>query len=201
MEWLNRIALVVTPKRRFFDWVNGLPEAGPPLKTEEAASHRMLYLAATGDAMPPLNELIDTYWEEIFDEALGEWILDESLWPVNRTAHVFRDWFHVESIDGVADMDPGEPVTIRELARTRCASCDADLGNDAIVVCTFTDRRARRMSVQEVHAILDEDAPDGHSDRPLIVLRCCSEECARRMEAALEQAGGADEHGADEEVR
>lgn len=101
MEWLNRIALVVTPKRRFFDWVNGLPEAGPPLKTEEAASHRMLYLAATGDAMPPLNELIDTYWEEIFDEALGEWILDESLWPVNRTAHVFRDWFHVESIDGV----------------------------------------------------------------------------------------------------
>lgn len=200
MDWLNRIALVVTPKRRFFDWVNGLPEAGPPLDTEEAASHRMVYLAATGDPMPPLNELIDTYWEEIFEEALEEWVLDESLWPVNRTPHVFRDWFHVDSIDGVADMDPGEPVTIRELARTRCAVCDADLGARTIVVAAFTDRRVRRMTVQEIDAIQEDDAPEDRSDRPLMVFRCCGEECASSMEATLEEAGRSAD-GVEKEAR
>ena len=188
MDWLNRIALVVKPRRRFFDWVNALPDAGPRITTEEAASHRTVYLAATGDAMPSVNELIEIYWEEIFEEALEQWVADESLWPVNRTPHVFRDWFHVESIDGVVDMDPGDPLTIRELARTRCASCDADLGAETIVVCTFTDRRVRRMSVQEIDTILGEDAPDGDSNHPVMVLRCCGEECARRMEAALAEA-------------
>ena len=188
MERLNRIALVVTPKRRYLDWVNGLPEAGPPLKTEETASHRMVYLAATGDAMPPLNELIDTYWEEIFEEALEQWVLDESLWPVNRTPHVFRDWFHVESIDGVADMDPDEPITIRELARTRCAACDADLGASAIVVGTFTDDRVRRMTAQELEPLEEDEATGNDSERPLLVFRCCGEACATRMEAALAEA-------------
>ena len=195
MDWLNRIALLVTPKRRFFEWVNALPEAGPPITIEEAASHRTVYLAAGGEAAP-LNEVIESYWEEIFEEALEQWVADESLWPVNRTLDVFRDWFHVESIDGVVDMDPGEPVTIRELARTRCASCDAELGAGTVVVCTFPDRRVRRISVQEVDTILGENASEGDPDRPLFVLRCCSEECATRMEAALEDAGR-DEDGVD----
>ena len=197
MDWLNRIALVVTPKRRFFEWVNARPEAGGPVTIDEAASHRMVYLAATGNAGPSVDELIEVYWEEIFEEALEEWVADESLWPVNRTPHVFRDWFHVESIDGVVDMDPAEPVTIRELARTRCASCDADLGAGTVVVCTFPDREVRRMSVGEVDTVLGQDASEGHPDRPLFVLRCCGEECARRMEAALEEAGS-DENGVEE---
>lgn len=38
VELLNRIALIVTPKRRFLEWVNRLPDAGKPLTIEEAAS-------------------------------------------------------------------------------------------------------------------------------------------------------------------
>ena len=63
MELLNRIALIVTPKRRFLEWVNRLPDAGKPLTLEEAALLRMVYLAATGDRVPPMTELVEAYWE------------------------------------------------------------------------------------------------------------------------------------------
>jgi len=58
MELLNRTALIVTPKRRFLEWVNRLPEAGTPLTIDEAKSSRMVYLLATGDDEPTLGHLI-----------------------------------------------------------------------------------------------------------------------------------------------
>ena len=96
VELLYRIALVVTPQRRFLEWVNRLPDAGKPLTIEDAASLRMVYLAALGDEVPPLAEVIEIYWEEMFEESLDGWTNDEALWPTNRTAHVFRDWLHVD---------------------------------------------------------------------------------------------------------
>jgi hypothetical protein len=65
MELLNRTAVIVRPKRRFLEWINRLPDAGKPLTIEEAASLRMVYLAATGDRTPDVSEIIDIYWEEI----------------------------------------------------------------------------------------------------------------------------------------
>ncbi len=62
MEPINRTALLVTPKRRFVEWVNALPEIGPPLKAEEISSLRSVYLVATGDLESDLQDLIDTYW-------------------------------------------------------------------------------------------------------------------------------------------
>lgn len=140
MEFLNRIALIVTPKRRFLDWVNRLPGKTKPLTPDDLPSHRMVYLAATGDEVPPLEELIDTYWADVFEESLDGWTHDESLWPANRTPHVFRDWFHVDCIDGIADADPHEPLTIRELARTRCAVCDADLPAEGTAIVALADK-------------------------------------------------------------
>ena len=143
----------------------------------------------------PLGELIDIYWEEIFDDSLDGWTHDESLWPVNRTPHVFRDWFEVDCIDGVADADPDEPVTILELSRTSCAVCGADLAADATAVVSRVDRSLQRMSVREVDAREEADARDEgetHIDdqaQPVMVFRCCGESCATKMESAL-SAGG-----------
>jgi hypothetical protein len=189
VELLNRIALIVTPKRRFLEWVNRLPDADKPLTVEDVPSLRTVYLAATGDLVPPLTDLVDTYWEEIFADSLADWSDDESLWPANRTAHVFRDWFHVDCIEGVADADPGEPVTIYELARTRCTVCESDLGSDVIAVVSFADRSLRRMTVKELDALEERETADaGDSTRPRMVFRCCGEPCAKRMEEALTEA-------------
>jgi hypothetical protein len=188
VELLNRIALIVTPKRRFLEWVNRLPDANKPLTIDDAPSLRMVCLAATGDHVPPLTELIETYWEEIFEDSLDEWTTDESLWPANRTPHVFRDWFHVDCIEGVTDADPGEPVTIYELARTRCAMCDSDLDSEAIAVVSFADRSMKRMSVQELDALDERETGPDDPGRPLMVFRCCRELCAKRIEETLTSA-------------
>lgn len=188
MELLNRAALIVTPKRRFLEWVNSLPDAGQPLTIDDVPSLRSVYLTATGDEVPPLTELVEIYWEDIFEESLHGWTPDESLWPANRTPHVFRDWFHVDCIDGVTDADPAEPVTIRELARTRCAVCEADLDVEAIVVVSLADRSLRRMTVQEIDARGELETDTDDSTRPVMVFRCCGESCAARMEGALADA-------------
>src|SRR5262245_1987899 len=148
----------------------------------------MVYLAATGDETPEVSEIIDTYYEELFEDSLHGWTDDESLWPPNRTAHVFRDWFHVDCVDGVADADPSEPLTIRELARTRCAACVGELNSDAIAVVTFSDRRVGRMTVQELDALGERDADTDDVNLPVLVFRCCSQICAQRIEEGLTEA-------------
>ena len=188
MELLNRTAVIVRPKRRFLEWINRLPDAGKPLTIEQAASLRMVYLAATGDKTPEVSEIIDIYREDIFEESLSGWTHDESLWPPNRTPHVFRDWFDVDCIDGVADADPSEPLTIRELARTRCAACEAELDSGAIAVVTFSDRRVGRMTVQELDVLDERDTETADANLPVLVFRCCSERCAQRVEEGLTEA-------------
>ncbi len=188
MELLNRSALIVTPKRRFLEWANRLPDADKPLTIEDVPSLRMVYLAATGDHEPPVTDLIDVYWEEIFEDSLEGWTTDESLWPANRTAHVFRDWFQVDCIEGVADADPGEPLTIHELARTRCAVCEVDLDSEAIAVVSFADRSVRRITVQELDAIETTATSEDDPSLPQMVFRCCRDECASRIEESLAEA-------------
>jgi hypothetical protein len=188
VELFNRTAVIVTPKRRFLEWINRLPDAGKPLTIEEAASLRMVYLAATGDETPEVSEIIDTYCEEIFEESLYGWTHDESLWPPNRTVHVFRDWFHVDCIDSVVDADPSEPLTIRELARTRCAACETELNSGAIAVVTFSDRRVDRMTVQELDVLDERDTETEDANLPVLVFRCCGEICAQRIEEGLTKA-------------
>lgn len=188
MEMLNRTALIVTPKRRFLEWANRLPGGGRPITLDELPSLRSVYLAATGDESPPVDDLLETYWEEIFEEWLSGWVRDESLWPVNRTPHLFRDWFHVDSIDGIYDMDPDEPVTVHELARTRCAVCDADLTDEVIAVVTFADRRVGRMTLAELETLEHPGDAAADAERPMIVFRCCSETCAEEAEKSLRSA-------------
>ena len=187
MEPINRTALLVTPKRRFVEWVNALPEIGPPLKAEEISSLRSVYLIATGDLESDLQDLIDTYWAEIFEEQLTCWISDESAWPLNRTAHTFRNWFHVEAVDSVTDADPEEPFTLSEVARTRCAMCDGKLDEHQIAV-VLRDEVCERWTFAQLEAWEREleAAGDIAEDQQLRALfRCCGPECATRVEAAM----------------
>lgn len=190
MEPLNRIALLVTPKRRFVEWVNQLPEAGPPLKAEERASLRSVYLVAAADPTTDLQDLIDTYWADIFEEELAGWIIDEALWPVNRTAHTFRDWFHLETVEGVTDADPDEPITLSEVARTRCAMCDGLLDERQLAV-VLRDQAIERWTLAQLEAWEHEgETADEATEDQLVtaLFRCCGVQCATRAESAMTEA-------------
>lgn len=187
VELLNRTALVVTPKRRFMEWVNRLPDAGEPLQPDELHSLRNVYLVAAGDEEPELQALMATYWEEIFEEFLREWVADESLWPANRTPHTFRDWFGVESIESVGDLDPQEPLSVLEAVRTRCFMCGAPL--DHIRIAVALGDTVSRLTAHEV----DEweravDAGGEPSPEAPFILRCCGTACAKAAEEVLHRA-------------
>lgn len=197
MEMLNRIALLVTPRRRLLEWLNGVPDAGEPVSLDELPSMRTVYLFVYYEnEQPDLQALIDQHWEEVFDAYLEEWISDESLWPTNRTAHTFRDWFGVELIDTVADADPEEPVTIEELVHTRCAVCERPF-DEAPIGVALDGRDIRRLAAGELSA-RDERVAQGE-EQPTqagLLMRCCGPECAAVAEDEMRQVL---EHGGLEE--
>jgi hypothetical protein len=56
------------------------------------------------------QRVIDDYALEIFEDQLWNWMTEEEDWPANRTPHVFRDWFDVEIVEAVQDLDDAEPL-------------------------------------------------------------------------------------------
>jgi hypothetical protein len=113
MILLDRMALIVRPKRRFVDWVNGLGTATPKLTIEEARTNPTVYLV-TGvgdqDGRAPLSDIVDAYADEIFESELEGWSSDESAWPQNRSPHTFRQFFDAEMAEIVEDADEDEPL-------------------------------------------------------------------------------------------
>src|SRR5688500_15942281 len=193
MELLDRVALIVTPRRRCLDWVNALPEADRRYTIDDAKSLRTVCLVQGGDYEPDVDELTDGYFDTLFEEWLGGWTTDESLWPPNRTPHVFRDWFQVECIDYVGDVDSHEPLLVSERVVTHCANCDGLLGEGATVFLGLGRDSSRRLPADGAAAAEQElgGALEGGTASPetlIVVQRCCSSECATEVETAYAAA-------------
>jgi hypothetical protein len=105
---LDRLALIVRPKRKYIEWANRLEEEAP-LTLEEARARPGLYLVAVPPEEVVENEsgIVDEFALEIFEDQLCAWTQEEANWPVNRTPHVFRDWFDVEIVEMIHDLDDG----------------------------------------------------------------------------------------------
>lgn len=181
MELVDRVALILTPKRRALDWLNALPDTTQTLTVDDAPSLRTACLVAADDETD-LQDLIDAYWEVLFDEFLMR-SADEASWPANRTAHTFRDWFHVDSVDTIVDMDSEEPYYVSEYQLTRCARCGTELGDDPLVLLLRPDR-VERVSREALEQMPTDD-PEWEKTA---VFRCCSESCAAEIEAAFAKA-------------
>jgi hypothetical protein len=87
---------------------------------------------------------------------------------------------------------PQEPLTIRELARTRCAICDADLPAEGTAIVALADKSIRRMTFQELDSLDATETPADDFSRPLFVFRCCSAACLERAERAFAEAPAAE---------
>ena len=193
MELLDRVALIVTPRRRCLEWVSALPEADRRYTIDDAKSLRTVCLVHGGDDEPDVDDLTDEYFDTLFEEWLGGWTTDESLWPSNRTAHVFRDWFQVECIDYVIDVDSHEPLLVSERVLTHCANCDSLLTEGATVFVGLARDSSRRLTADEAAAAEQELAgaleAGTVAPEPLtLVQRCCSAECAAEVESAYTAA-------------
>ena len=105
--FVNRWGILVQAKQPYVDWANSFEDGGPTLSLDDQRASPTVYL------IPPLEgadlyELVDEWhWEEIFALELNSWMRDPSVWPADRTADMFHDWFDVELITDLIDLGKG----------------------------------------------------------------------------------------------
>lgn len=208
MRILNRTALVVRPKRRFVEWANSLEHDGPKMTLEEARTNASLYLVREDD-VDEASDIVDEYALEVFEEELWGWCADEDQWPKNRTAHVFRDWFDVEHIDLVGDLEE-TPLDDNDIdlddalsaVLNHCAWCDRSLGEEDErfslgLTCpdpdVLQDLEGPLLPVpllgreQPLLAIVASPDSEARARGEHLLFTLCSDTCARELKTAFER--------------
>ena len=105
----NRSALYIIPKSPFKKWA-ALYNDGPlsDLKSRLSEQHVFLIEFSYQD---PLNEILASYYKDIFEYELSSWNIIEKEWPKDRSMKNFLEWFEVHFCDEIIDLGPDEIET------------------------------------------------------------------------------------------
>jgi len=107
---LDRSSLVVRPRKPLIDWVNALSdEDGHKISVAEAQDNPEIFLIPEVEDEHGLALALATHHEEIFEHLLWSWVVDESLWPKERSVEMLLSWCDVELAGTVFDL-PEEPI-------------------------------------------------------------------------------------------
>jgi len=105
--FVNRCGILVRAKQPYVDWANSFEDDGPIVSLDDQRSTPTLYLIPEHEGAD-VHELVDEWYREnIFAFELSAWMRDPSVWPENRTADMFHDWFDVELISELIDHGKG----------------------------------------------------------------------------------------------
>ncbi len=100
---LNRSVVIVHVKKPFLNWLKTLPEP-TDVSTELINQDNTAYLLPDLDYGAEEGELLERYYDLIFEEQLNGWWTDESAWPKERNLATFKKWFDVEFHSVVLDL-------------------------------------------------------------------------------------------------
>lgn len=103
-ESINRNAIVVKPKKPFFDWLNYLYPESPINEKEEAN----IYLIKEKDSNEAIEKWLSRNFDQLFQNELNDWHTDENDWPQKRTYKLFKEWFDFEIHSMVLDLEETE---------------------------------------------------------------------------------------------
>ena len=101
---LNRTLVMLVPQLPFFEWLNEIDPTEEPLTAEDLREDSNVFL------IPQFNDSVDSIkwiekrWSALFEHMLLEWMVDETMWPENRTLQMFREWFEIETHTMVWDL-------------------------------------------------------------------------------------------------
>lgn len=104
---LRRSAFLVRPKAPFVRWANSLDAAGPQF-TEAMRRETEVYLVPDLENDPRGTRVLQMVYPAIFEYELDAWHTDPKDWPEVRDLATFREWFDVEFVEMVTDLDEGE---------------------------------------------------------------------------------------------
>jgi hypothetical protein len=208
MTFLYRFAVTVTRKRPYIDWANSFDDGGAKLTDDLADDRRTVYLVPETTDRPNLAEIIDEFWEAIFEEELAMWMEDEDDWPDPRTRELFDAWFGVVATDSVFDLTPEEPLTQRDVDLVdlqdvvgRCAWCEIEVEAEAgrYVGFKLSDRsRFQHRAGLVLHLLVDDRQvvsgivamPDSDQARAGedLIFRACTSRCEKALRSAVPKA-------------
>lgn len=106
-ESIDRNAILVRPKKLFYDWVNKMFKKDKPISESDENN---IYLIREMESNEEIRRWVKKNFDKIFVNELNDWCTDESGWPTNRTYKMFCDWFDVEVHSMVLDLEEF-PVT------------------------------------------------------------------------------------------
>ena len=96
MSEINRSLVIVKPKQPFLDWARTLDDEDKDLTLEQLTQDSTAYLIPELWQDSDHQELLESYYDILFDEQLAGWWPDDATWPQKRDLKMFLDWFEVE---------------------------------------------------------------------------------------------------------
>jgi len=116
---LNRASVSLKPKRPLIDWLQKI-DCGlgkEPMGTLDPLDENGDIFLVPGDDVIDSREdavkWVEKNWSDFFEFELGKWIIDDQLWPKNRTLKLFREWFDIEYHSMVWDLG-SEPLSTED---------------------------------------------------------------------------------------
>lgn len=107
---LNRASVSLKPKKPVIDWLRDIDRSigAEPLEGIDPLNENGdIFLIPDEDKIESREEAVkwvEKRWSDFFEFELGKWIIDDQLWPKNRTLKLFRDWFDIEYHSMVWDL-------------------------------------------------------------------------------------------------
>jgi hypothetical protein len=100
---LNRSVAIIRLKEPFFKWVKTLPD--PADVSKDIINHdTTAYLLPAIIYDSEEAELLQQFYDLIFEEQLNGWWKEKSDWPKKRDMTTFKKWFDVEFHSLVLDL-------------------------------------------------------------------------------------------------
>ena len=108
---VNRASVTLKPKQPVIDWLNSVDAAlgiNGINAFDPLDEHGDTFLIPSAEIIESRQDAvvwIEKHWRDIFEFELGQWIVDDTLWPQKLTVKMFREWFDIEYHSMVWDLD------------------------------------------------------------------------------------------------
>ncbi len=103
MSEVNRCVVIARVKQPFIDWLKSLPDSTDVTIDKvnvDSAAYLLPEYEETGHSL----NILEHYFDIIFEEQLESWWTNEKDWPKNRDFKTFLKWFDVKFHSLVFDL-------------------------------------------------------------------------------------------------
>jgi hypothetical protein len=206
MSDIYRSAITVIRKQPYIDWAND--EGREDDVSFPSGDRRTVYLVPESGSGVAAAELLDEFWQDIFEDELAAWSENEAVWPAPRTRELFDAWFDLELTEAVVDLVPEEPLSAADVESadiaytiSHCAWCDLDLDPSEGRRISFTVSDRAPLAAREgltlvlpmggdhfVTGILSAPESDGAKAGDDLIFMVCSSRCEKLIRKGVPRA-------------